>query len=318
MKNEELFRAIGGVEEDKIADAAKALQKKPARRWAGLAAAAASLCLVVVSAAYFSGGFGRDAVGDVTADTEAFGFTMEESNVPYFPISFEERIRYGLVDEGEVGLTKENDYKITKADLGEVMGTVASCGDESLIGCTVYRFASLPKLDSICIVDLGGSYAFYTTDGPSFHWEEGKSSDRIAELYDLPSATKAVVQTGDWETVLTITDQDTIAAIAALLGGKEDIGLAGNEQRYADLWKEVTGNEDVYYDGGSMLYTNGLTPDDTDPIWHEGQRVVTFYFENGYTLELLYCPAISTFQCGGYYPMTEEEVAEMNALLGVA
>lgn len=64
----------------------------------------------------------------------------------YFPISFDERRTYGLVDVDAIGLTKENTYKITEHDLGELMGIVNACGDEALVGCKVYHFAKYPSL----------------------------------------------------------------------------------------------------------------------------------------------------------------------------
>lgn len=49
----------------------------------------------------------------------------------------------------------------TEADLGEEMGILQDCGDESLNGSKVYYYAAFPEDASICIVEHDGEYAFY-------------------------------------------------------------------------------------------------------------------------------------------------------------
>ena len=321
MKNEDILRAIGDADDAHIEDTAKAISKKRRSRLPYFAAAAACLCLIAVGVT----ALGRDSTAttgtDIAVEDAAYSVTLSSSPAAYFPIGFEERKTYGLVDENAVGLTAENTYQITEADLGEPMGTVTECMDENLVGSPVYHFASFPELDSICIVETKSGYEFYTSDGPILIFiTEGKSSAML-QAYVLPQqAEKVTVQDGSWEELLTITDKNTIAALCAILADKEDMGLAAHEQRYADLWKETMGNEDVYYkEGFGMAYTNGRTPDDTSPIWHKDQRIVTIYAENGFSLEFIYNPAIATFCWGDeYFPLTQEEVTAINEIIGIA
>lgn len=321
MKNEDILRAIGDAADAHIEDTARAITKKRRGRIAYWAAAAACLCLIAVGVT----ALGRDSTAttgtDIAVEDAAYSVTLSSSPAAYFPISFEERKTYGLVGKDDAGLTAENTYRITEADLGEPMGTVTECMDENLVGSPVYHFASFPELDSICIVETKSGYEFYTSDSPILIFiTEGKSSAML-DAYVLPQAAeKVTVQDGSWEELLTITDKNTIAALCAILTEKEDMGLAAHEQRYADLWKETTGNEDVFYsEENGMAYTNGRTPDDTSPIWHEGQRIVTIYADNGFSLQFIYNPAIATFCWGDeYFPLTEEEVASLNEIFGIA
>ena len=170
MKGNEFLDKMELVDAAFIEDADKLpAKKKPV--WAKWGAVAACVCLVAVGVfGAMSGGlFGTpDEVPPVVPgaeEAEAFGFTLSDNEqTVYFPISFEERRTYGLVDTDAVGLTKENTYEITEKDLGELMGTVAACGDETLVGCKVYHFAKYPEFDSICIVETPSGYAFYTTE----------------------------------------------------------------------------------------------------------------------------------------------------------
>ncbi|MBR4869507.1 MAG: hypothetical protein IKU12_01865 [Oscillospiraceae bacterium] len=321
MKNEDIFRAIGDAADAHIEDTANAITQKRRSRLPYFAAAAACLCLMAVGT-MIPGRDSNSTTGeDIAIEDAAYSITLSSSSATYFPISFEERRTYGLVDENAVGLTAENTYQITENDLGEPMGSVTESLDESLIGCAVYHFAAFPELESICIVERGGSYEFYTTTGPILVFiTEGRSSATL-DAYVLPQqAEKVTVQDGSWEELLTITDKNAIAALCGILADKEDMGLAAHEQRYADLWKEVMGNEDVYYkEGFGMAYTNGRTPDDTSPIWHKDQRIVTIYAENGFSLEFIYNPAIATFCWGDeYFPLTQEEVTAINEIIGIA
>lgn len=334
MKNEDIFRAIGEAAEDHIEDTANAITKKRRPRMAVFAAVAACLCLAAIGALTLGGqdttAIDDDPVeilGDSTFATDnvqestAYGMSLSSSSATYFPISFEDRKAYGLVDETAVGLTEENTYRITSADLGTPMGTVTVCADESLVGCPAYHFAGYPDLDSICIVKTKDGYEFYTSSGPVLIFiTEGKSNAALQAFLLPQEAEKVTVQDANWAELLTITDKDTIAALCTVLTDKEDMGLAAHEQRFADLWKKTMGNEDVFYSEGiGMVYTNGLTPDDTSPIWHEGQRVVTIYADNGFSLQFTYNPSIATFSWGDeYFPLTQEEVATLNEILSVA
>ena len=327
MKNEDLFRAIGDAAEAHIEDTAKAITQKRRNRAVYWAAAAACLCLAAIGAITLGG---RDTIaidndtayGDlVSVEHTAYSVTLSSSSAAYFPISFEERRTYGLVGEYDVGLTEENTYEITEADLGEPMGTVTDSMDGSLVGNPVYHFAKYPELESICIVETKSGYRFYTSTGPTLIFITGGQSSAMLDAYVLPQqAEKVTVQDADWKELLTITDPDTIYSLCDILTDKENMGLAAHEKRYAALWKETMGNEDVFYsEDTGMVYTNDLTPDDTAPVWHKDQRIVTIHADNGFSLQFTYNPSISTFAWGDeYFPLTEEEIASLNEILGIA
>ena len=127
---------------------------------------AACLCLVIIGAFALPRFIGNDTPDTPPAIEEnAYGFTMEGSDVLYFPISFSERKIFGIIDENATGLTAENTYKITADDLGNVMGIVGDSEDERMIGETVYHFVNFPKDDAICIVKVIGTYQFYVKEG---------------------------------------------------------------------------------------------------------------------------------------------------------
>lgn len=160
MKSNRILDAVGGINEEAVRDA-KAYKKGKSRSWAKWGTVAACLCLVVAGIAVYQIGLFQEPQ-DATIDNAAYGFCLEGNpNAVYYPISFEERREYGLVPEDAEGLNKENTYQITEDDLSQPMGTVASCGDESLVGCEVYHFAQYPDKDSICIVDTPAGYEFY-------------------------------------------------------------------------------------------------------------------------------------------------------------
>lgn len=144
----------------------KVRQKEKKSSWIKWGSMAACLCLIVASAVTLSHFIGDHApVTPPISQEIAYGFTMKGSDVLYLPISFSQRKTFGLIDENETGLTDENTYQITSDDLGDVMGIVGDSQDESIIGKTVYHFIKFPADDSICIVEVRGTYEFYVKDG---------------------------------------------------------------------------------------------------------------------------------------------------------
>lgn len=344
LKEQRIIEALSNVDEKYIEEAAPVNKKRKKPVWIKWTAVAACLA-IVVGGVFLWKDRGNDIIAEPTfEETVAYGFTMGDA--VYFPISFEDRIRFGLVPEDAMGLTPENTYEITEDDLGEVMGIVETSDNESLVGATVYHFAKYPEYDAICIVEVNGEYSFYTSDGLLLTNEIGKSSDFVLEAYNMPqSVTKITVQTGEWETVMTITDEETIATICDIMKGKANIGLKEHEKLYAKLWYDTYGNDDVYYDEevGSMIYREAQTEppepvtytdadgnevtyyesntedyDKAHALWGEGERVVTFTTDKGFEFYMNYRPSISTIGFyDGYYLLTEGEVEELNDLLGV-
>jgi len=138
--------------------------KKPV--WIKWGAMAACLCLIVAGAFTLPHFIGNDIPSTPpVVEENAYGFTMEGSDVLYLPISFSQRKTFGLIDENVTGLTDENTYQITDDDLGDIMGIVGDSQDESIIGETVYHFIKFPSDDVICIVKVNGIYQFYVKEG---------------------------------------------------------------------------------------------------------------------------------------------------------
>ena len=115
-----------------------------------------ALCLCLTGCS-----LGKNAADSPAADSPLHDIGFEFENIRYGTIGFEERIRYGLVDSGEISLTPENTYKITQKDLGEKMGTVELPYGNGTESADVYHFAAYPDYDSICIVDTPDGYVFY-------------------------------------------------------------------------------------------------------------------------------------------------------------
>lgn len=165
MTNETLYEVLGGISERHV-DEARAYHKAKKPGWIKWGTMAACLCLILAGALTLPHLMGNDTPGTPPIAAEnAYGFTMEGSDVLYLPISFAQRKAFGLIDENATGLTDENTYQITDDDLGGVMGMVGDSRDESIIGEAVYHFIKFPSDDAICIVRVNGIYQFYVKEG---------------------------------------------------------------------------------------------------------------------------------------------------------
>ncbi len=309
---------------------------------------AASLCLIIMAGVLATDYFNlfnpkankhKVTVQHATADV----FNLNgNDDIVYFPISFDGRVRYGLVPEDAKGLTEENKYKITEADLGELMGTVTSCGDKTLVGRNVYHYSKFPNYDSICIVDTNNGYEFYT--GNYFSDIDGLNSDYHTSRFNLPETLeKMEVFSDDSELLFSIEDKDTITAIFNLISGKEDIGAAAKSRRYAEAWYNEYGNDDVYYseEEGDIVYRykiikDGYTStledgteitfepqfedasDEAHELWNRNRREIVLTTNKGFSLSISYSPIINTFSLANNdYSLTEAEVQELNLLLQI-
>ena len=225
MRGREMLDTIEHLNPAYIEAAAEKPKAKKAgwRKWGAMAAC---LCLVIAGIAVHQTGRFREPQ-DTTIDHVAYGFCLEGNlNAVYYPISFEERREYGLVPDDAVGLNKENTYQITEDDLGESMGIVASCGDESMIGCEVYHFAQYPDKDSICIMDTPTGYEFYVCTWLNVQNDDIDNSDNVLATYGLPeSFEKMEILSKDFTYLFTVEDASVTEAIFEILSGKSNIGL---------------------------------------------------------------------------------------------
>lgn len=365
MSSEQLLDAIGLVSDELVANA---VPSKYSKHFRSISVTAACLCLTVVGVfAAFRTGFlpGFVSSDDLTVGQELAPVTEELQSAPlappdmeiedepvyteleaggfrlgdcvYYPISFEDRIRFGLLPENAVGLDGDHGYFVKESDnsetltavpfdlsiqaedIGKPMGYAEGSADSSLNDCAIYHYAKLPEYLSICIVDTTDGYAFYTSGGYMLDGDRTDSFDRVLDAYGMPGQVEQLeILTGDWQVLETTDDPDRIAAFCDLLKGKENHGLQANEERYAALWKETYGNEDVYlHENGSMIYTDMALHDQAHALWHENERLLRFTTADGFRFYVDYNPSIRAFSGYGYYALTEEEAHIMNQLLGI-
>lgn len=273
---------------------------------------AACLCLTACSGQ-------QNAIEDSVA--VATGFELKGAY--YFPIGFEERKLFGLLDESETGLNAENTYKITEKDLGEKMGSVELPADTGTVIVDVYHFASLPEYDAICIAGLPDGYAFYVAGGLSLTQEQMAVSDGILEAYGMPeSILELEVRDAGGSVLHTVTDKAQIEAFCTLLSGKTNIGLLEKEKLAAKLWYDTYGNEDVYFDEAEgYIKFNAESTDDlydtAHQLWSAGERDVYISTGQGFRIFMIFQPSMNAVvMYDSHYILSDAEAAELAQLLG--
>ena len=366
MKSDKLQDALGMVKEEYLRESE---QSSAGNRsgWIKWAAIAAGIMLLGTGAFFAVRGIRKNAEttqltdssqGSEVADTKAeiamedavYGFTINsftinnQENLIYFPISFMDRKRFNLVSADALGLTPENTYQITENDLGELMGTVTSCFDTSLIGKNVYHFASFPDNKAICILDNEGVYDFYYAEYLSLSVGENDSSDVLFAANGFPEDCVSIeVQSGEDAFLFRITDAETIGELCRLLSGRENIGDRGAAVRRVTLWQETYGNDDVYFDESTgTILTRSLMPEEStytdsdgtvittynypegyvDPydlaykLWSQGERDLTFETKDGFKIFVLYFPELRLFAAyNALFDLPEETNIALKGIL---
>ena len=322
----------------------EAADEKPNQRksvWVKWGVMVACLCLVAVSVfaayrfrtaeapadpqnehSYMASGSSAQKGDSQTQDSVAYGFYLDgNSTAMYFPISFDECVRYGLVPNGATGLDGSNRYQITEDDLGSLMGTVTACGDEAIIGSQVYHFVKYPEYDSICIADTLTGYAFYVCSWLTVPVEIGDTSDAVLAAYGLPnSLEKMEVLAPDFQYLFDIDNETTIEAILEILSGKVNIGHEEGGRRFAQAWYDANGNDGISYSEelGSITASEISLFDKAHELWNEGECIIKVTTDRGFELTVDYFPAVRVFICGdGYYELSTDEVEFLNSLLQI-
>ena len=87
-----------------------------------------------------------------------------------------------------------------------------------------------------------------------------------------------------------------------------------------ELW--FIQNEDFYYSEqeGQCIFKSSVTPDwdKAHDLWTRGERLIWITTNKGFILTIDYFPSIRTLIFGnGYYELSEENMTELNTLLGI-
>lgn len=315
MNGKDLYRAIGGVD-DEVLEQSEAVKKKMG--WLKWCAAAACFCLILM---VIIASRTEAPEEPIYAQTHlACSFRLDRNTAaPFFPIGLDDCIRYGLVPEDAISMNQDNLYKITKADLGKRMGTAVNCLDESINGSKVYHFAKYPEYDTICIVKTPKGYAFYTCPFLDVDVEIGGTSDLMLSAYGLPDSTvKMEILDGDNQSLFDIEDAADIKAIFELLSGKINIGDESKSRRYAQAWYKAYGNNDVYYseEDGMCEYKDSSCRDKANELWSEGECQLRITTDRGFQVYIMFVPSIRIFIWGnGYYELSPKETEALSALV---
>ena len=269
-----------------------------------------------------------------------YGFYLEDNeDIAYFPIDFDDRIRFGLLPKNAVNLDRR--FTITEADLGEFMGTVNGCYDSAMNGCKVYHYARFPEKDAICVVDTPLGYALYTGRYYGYIAAVGDCSDELFSWYGLPdSLEKMEILTAGERFLFEITDKAQISTVLEILSGKTNIGVIASDYLYAQAWYDAYGNEDVSFneeqgfvfrdsnaekkegeneESASEREFSESTYNKATALWGKGCRRIQLMTAKGFRLVIEYVPVVRSFWegSGGHYMLSEEETETLNAILKI-
>ena len=325
MKKEDFCDVIGEIRADFVLEAR---EKAKVRHWRSWGALAACLCLVAVLASV------RWQPSTTNTEAVAYGFAMDAvPGATYFPLTWEEKQKYKLPEAP------------AEDDLGEPMGAVTSCEDETLIGSSVYHAAAYPTLDSLCIVASPRGYAYYLCEALSVSAMEGETLNALLEVYGLPdSLAAAEVLEKDFTPLHTLEDPQKIDTMFAILSTVVNQGKEAGERRFADAWYAAYGNDDVRYseaeghcvftaseapsepvtemDGeGNITVSNSSPPsesvyDKAQALWTAGERIVRLTTAQGFSLELDFFPSIQAIFChDGCFVLTDTQSETLAAIL---
>ena len=252
----------------------------------------------------------------------------------------EDRMRFGLPSDIE-------DVVVVRGDIGDFIGTVSSVknkGEINIVGNKAYHYSKYPDKDSIILVDMGDSYAFFCTYGYSVDIPLGESLNKAFEQYKLPeTGEKVEVYDQEGNYLKTLTEESDIRRIVEVLTDCINIGYEEQDRRLCRVWCETYGNDYVYFDeearsikyrdveldedtadyesgesaGVSIDSQKNLLPveDMAEELWHKDSLDLVIEVKEGYRLRLNYCPVSKTITAfNGSFDLKEETIKELEQL----
>ena len=315
MKREVLSDAVGMIEYELIEEYTEMKNKfeRRKRKMKSLlkyVTAAACLAIVVcVGAIAFPMLDNKDDGGDL----DDVYYAMYFGGFLYEPIAVGDHSSYPAVKELMVGATSENRYDIREEHLGEYMGVFPGVESLGIPEGKAYHFAAYPDYDAVIIVERGGKYGFYISEGNAFDESVKGDSDSVFAHHGLPESVTELY-TGHFEVRL---NSETADEIFACLDGKESADKSSIERSKYDAWCSLYGEAGVHFDGKGFSYDNeekyweftNFVNSDLHSLWIKTDKG----FQN---LLILIDLKFNYYTfCGNSYLLTEEECETLSQLV---
>lgn len=332
MRKDEFSDIFGEIDEKYVEEARS---KKPL--WIKWGTIAACFCFIVGAVFAYKSGIFQKPSGSGMQAAMGYGFYINgDSRCSYSVFDYKEREQYGIL----------RDSDIKPEDVGEQMGVVTDCSDRSLVGCKVYHFAKYPEKDAICIVETAEGYTPCSCEWIALESKVGESSDKVLSVYELPESLESMeLLTYDEEGItgekyIRESIIDVSEPIMEILSGKTHVDYRIFERRFAKLWYETYGNDDVYYsekEGGCVLRLDSVDEtnrkekenelwDKLRELWNKDEKLIEVTTKKGFKLLITYNPMLHFFECRAVlftksstaqFELSDADVEAMNKLLKI-
>lgn len=168
---EDILNTLGFIDDSLIEKAENYEVKKKKLSWAVLGTIAAAVFMSVVLSSTVGILYSRNNShsGSGIYNNPAFAAPLQPAGFKlngawYYPITYKELAKYGLIQDDDSGQSGQKSYVITEDDLGAEMGVIKKSTNKVLNGLTVYHFASREDDNSICIIEVKGTYLVYVRE----------------------------------------------------------------------------------------------------------------------------------------------------------
>ncbi len=313
MRRDVLCDAIGAIEYEFIeeyTDLKRKLKRRKNRMkgWLKYSAAAACLALAVCIGAAVVPMFNH---GDDGGNDEAYAVYF--GNFLYEPIAVGDHSGYPAIKALMVGATSDNKYDIREEHLGEYIGVFPGAESIGLEEGAAYHFAAYPDYDSVIIVERGGEYSFYVSEGNALSDAVAKDSSSAFLTHGLPESAEALY-TEHFETLLDI---EIAADLFSCLDGKDATDASMIERSKYDAWCALYGESGVFFDGKTFSYESEEKYQDFYAFVNENIHSLWIKTDKGFqNLLILIDLKFNYFTfCGNSYLLSEEECEALSKLI---
>ncbi len=326
MTDTELFRALGGLDEDLILqaapDATPEPHGRPRVRFKAIALAASLLLTFGIGIGI--GGILIPALNEptVTGETPSRIHVVWMDGILYFPFFFGTDAycekRYPEMFTLDAATGEMRPITLTAAHLGAPIGELAADEYFDLPAGHAYRFALCPDDASIFVAERDGSYSFYISSGDTINQNAPTPASLAFFIHGLPESCLSIrrLEASEGE----ITDRAVLDEILGILKGKQAADPAIVLRAQWEAWYALHGEHTTLTFDGKLVSETGASEmkafmEFSNQKLHmlvmttsRGFRDISFWFDTDY--------GYITF-CGNQYLLSEAETARITELLGL-
>ena len=315
MTEKDIFKAMNGINESYVADAAPKDGGKPKFK-AFLRYGIVAACLSIAVAIGLIIGLQNAQNGNsASAQKPDRVYGVWFNGYFYEPLAIRQGFEQIFPELSE--LQGEWKYEIGEDQLGEYIGVFPATDWEGYSEGRAYHWKAYPDYDSIIIAERDGVYTFFISHGDQILGGIRQNADAVITKLGLPDSV--LYFTVDDNEEEQISGEDAAYVLCRNLAGKEIYTDHADVSRQKfERWYAEKGDVGVRFENGETVFDSHEIRIEYAKFFGSTIHVLWMTIENGFCLRITFDPEYNYIViCGNYYQLTDTESAAISSAFGI-